>query len=136
MESAGVVTIGSDYKGPRDSGITPTLTPTAGGIQWLIRLQGLLSRNVRIGICAVLPERVFFRPLRGLLVFHLPPPTACAVGCILSPLRGWMLAAFSLYGAAESFHLPFSSPLAAGSDSCRLRFRSKEVPGLWRQRRP
>src|ERR1022692_4702574 len=30
----------------------------------------------------------FLSPLRGLLISHLPP-TACAVGCILSPLRGW-----------------------------------------------
>ena len=27
-------------------------------------------------------------PLRGLVIFQLGP-TACAVGCILSPLRGW-----------------------------------------------
>ena len=39
----------------------------------------------------------FLSPLRGLQVFLLPP-TACAVGCILSSLRGWrrvVYAAFS-----------------------------------------
>jgi len=31
-------------------------------------------------------------PLRGLVVFGSTPPTACAVGCILPPLRGCVLA--------------------------------------------
>ena len=31
----------------------------------------------------------FFSPLRGLRPSFAIPPTACAVGCILSPLRGW-----------------------------------------------
>src|ERR1039458_9728846 len=37
-----------------------------------------------LGVCAV----VFLSPLRGLLISQLATPTACAVGCILSPLRG------------------------------------------------
>ncbi len=31
-------------------------------------------------------------PLRGLVIFVSPPPTAYAVGCILPPLRGCMVA--------------------------------------------
>jgi len=34
-------------------------------------------------------RRLFFRPF-GACSFLLVVPTACAVGCILSPLRGWM----------------------------------------------
>jgi hypothetical protein len=36
------------------------------------------------GVCVI----TSLSPLRGLLNSHLPP-TACAVGCILTPLPGW-----------------------------------------------
>jgi len=44
-----------------------------------------LARDFRIGIAR---EKSSFAPLG--LVLSLGSPTACAVGCILSPLRGWL----------------------------------------------
>ena len=36
------------------------------------------------------PYQRFLSPLRGSVVCGFPP-TACAVGCILPPLRGWLM---------------------------------------------
>src|SRR5579864_4190996 len=52
------------------------------------------------GVCVV----AFLSPLRGLLI-SLPPPTACAVGCILSPLRGCRPVAYSTFSSdVELWH--------------------------------
>ena len=34
---------------------------------------------------------MFLSPLQGFSIFSVLSPTACAVGCRLSPLRGWDL---------------------------------------------
>ena len=44
-------------------------------------------------------------PLRGLLVYDLPP-TAYAVGCILSPLRGWDASSLKSSSLSDSQEMP------------------------------
>jgi len=39
-------------------------------------------------VTTYLVSQQFFHPFRGFLILSFPP-TAFAVGCILSPLRGW-----------------------------------------------
>ena len=63
-------------------------------------------------------EGVFLSPLRGSTVSPCFQPTACALGCILTPIRGLGQRAYvtTFLGAGKSEPHPFAS-LRAGSVS-------------------
>src|SRR6266568_8011144 len=57
--------------------------------------------HVKQDVAGCVGHDSFAPPGLGDSSFGSPPPTACAVGCILSPLRGSVLAAEGVHGVAD-----------------------------------